>query len=1008
MNSLFEKTRKYIGPELRMPWWLFWSILLSITWFYLVRRVISWDLWWHMAAGRYVWENSGWDILNMGSYYPETGTFTFSPVKDTKFTSYTWFGDIVLHLTYDWFGFLGLQFLRASFIISAVLFMLHLVKFRYNVWTLLISAMMIIGTMQKHLIKNAIIIIPAMSFIAWSWVQMRYYKKYYWLAAYPILFLIWRPFHGSVMVGASFLMAIVIGEILDYTISHIREYLHTKTLKKFFSSNEQYAVYLGILILYLIFPVYMTLFLIGAILLTAIFTIAYYTFPEPDQYIDYIRKNRSSSKFILVLVLISSICILHTHKIYKIPMVSVINPLLQTVGYLNPPKQKNNTDKKVVQATKPQQAHKSTASKFIDNFKLVFDDSKPLKSRLKNFFRIIFGGTDAKLVAEYQWPFEILYVLSVKALFLMVVVYVCYLIFRVSVGAFDLKLSFELPSLALIYLSLGYLRTLSYPFATAVIFFTFGVFHCMPYFSKGNRALKGWIIMVMCFLLLVLWSIQPLFSEFVNLFFNALKDPNVTSKDARYLAIPILFLPLCIGLMLIVKNDQLFKRGLNILFTCTGTYILACLLYFSYYENSTYQKGDFHTVTGFLDTEPGLGKSNKFNDGMAEIVQKELPPKNIYNTYNMGGYLLWKWYLERQVFIDGRSTIFEKDFYQAYTTNNAQKYIEKEELEHAILNMVVDKDRIMIFAKQGWYPIHFDPGMTIMKKPKTFEEPFGILPTFHEGERKIEDLENLDRTDLGNFFNIITHHMLLFGRVKDAHDFLTRHKDMIEMLPADKQKQIKERLGLTQRIGKMYGLHNHRAMATLAQQLFKNVQGAEHHYALAEAFYGLKKFPQAEAQYVMAYQKKKDDFKILKRLGEVLYLNKKHKDSVAIINQAIQKNQKDAAIHNLMMLPLIELKQLDQALAYGQKAVQLQPKFPEAYFNAGRVYLLKNNHQQAFVHFQKALELKPDFKEAQNILQQMQANAIQQQKTAQEKKDAKEPVQAPKKEDGKQPSPVKK
>jgi Flp pilus assembly protein TadD len=969
-----------------------------------------------MAAGRYVLDHTGWDFWNMASNYPETGTFTFSPVTDSNFTAKTWFGDIVLHLTYDWFGFLGLQFLRASFIISAVLFMLHLVKFRYNLWTLLVSAMMIIGTMQKHLIKNAIIIIPAMSFIAWSWVQFKYHKKYYWIAAYPLLFLIWRPFHGSVMVGASFIFAIMTGEILDFIISHTREYLHKKTLKKFFSENTQYFVYTILLCLYLYVSFYTLVLLVSAAILIAIYTIAYHTHPEDENFIEHIRSIRSPIRQFLLFIVIAFSCATFTHQIYQLPMLRPLNPAFQMLGIIDPPRKKIIKEGTASIESTPNQTQESTfykiitfipntlsaisdaskrhEQKFKDFIEQITNDSTTLKARLKKVFRIFFGGTDAKLVAEYQWPLEITYVLSVKALFLLSVIYACYLIFRLSIGAYDFRLSIEMPTLALVYLSMGYLRTLSYPFASAFIFITFSFFLCAPVFKKGNRALKGWLILGMSFLLLILWSSEPLLAEFVKLFFDALKDANIRAKDARYLAVPLLLIPILTGLLLLIKDNKILNKGVNLLFVTTGTYLLACLLYFAYYENNTYQKGDFHTVTGFLDTEPGLGKSNKFNDGMAEIVQKELPPKNIYNTYNMGGYLLWKWYLERKVFIDGRSIIYNNDFYQSYTTNNAQQYIVKEDLEHAILNMVVDKDRIMLFAKQGWYPIHFDPGMTIMKKPKTFEEPFGVLPVFHKGEREIEDLENLDRTDLGNYFNIITHHMLLFGRVKDTHDFLNKHKDIIEQLPADKKKQITERLGLTQRIGKMYGLHNHRAMATLAQKLFKNVKGAEHHFALAEAFYELRKLPQAEAQYVMAYQKKKDDFKILKRLGEVLYLNKKYKDSVSIINQAAQKNPKDAAIHNLMMLPLIELKQYDQALAFGQKAVQLNPKFAEAFFNAGRVYLLKNDHTQAYAHFKRSLELKPNFKEAQNIIKQMQSSAIQQQKATQDKKKT-EPQQSP-------------
>lgn len=973
MKPLAQKVINYVGPQLRMPWWIFWSILLSLTWYYIVRRVISWDLWWHMAAGRFILENGA---------YPETGTFTFSPVKDTNFTEKTWFGDIILHLTHSWFGFYGLQILRGTFILSSVGFMLHLVKFRYNIWTLLISSMMIIGTMQKHLMKNAIIIIPAMSFLTWSWVQIRYHKKYYLLYFYPILFLIWAPFHGSVMVGACFLFAIYVGEIYDSVIIPFHSKLNSNLAQKFFSSNYQYVVYLSILLLILILGVTnFVLLIIPFIILLPIYIIFTLAFPNwTKTALAHSYENKSTPKFLLIFSLVCWPIFIFVHaSAFQLPFLKPFNPAFVTVGLLEGPKSSG----KIVAAVKANTTKKKSESQlqqFLRKLDQVFDNNKPLKSRLKDFFRIVFTGTDAKLVAEYQWPFEILYVLSVKALFLFVVVFLCYSLFRIAIGLHDLKFSFELPSLALIYLSLGYLRTLSYPFVTAAIFLCFSIYHGHKWLDKSNanRATKGWILVGLNFFLVFMWAVSPLFSEFVELFFNALKDNN-TAKDARFIAIPILFLPLAIGLLLTLKNQKSYNLGMNILLPSVGIYTFACLMYFANYQYSTYKAGNFHTVTGFLDTEPGLGKSNKFFDGMAEWVQEELPPKNIYNSYNMGGYLLWKWYGDRKVFIDGRSIIYENDFYKAYTTNNAQKYIEKEGLEHAILNTVVDKDRILIFSRQGWYPIHFDPCMVILKKPSKYEEPFGIIPEFHEGERPVEDLENLDRLALAELINTSVHHMMLYGRMKDAHDYMNSIKDLIEKIPEAKKK-LNDRLNHIKLVGQNFGFHNHRAMAALSKQIFNKVQGVKYHQAMGEAHFALKQYPQAEGQFGRAFNLKKNDVKILTRMGETLYLQKKYDKSVSFFAEGLKHKPKDPLLHNSIVLPLIELKKYDQALMSGQNAIKLSPNFAEAYFNVGRVYLKKKDPNRAIPFFQKALQLKPNFAEANNILQQLAAEQAKQKK----------------------------
>jgi len=817
--------------------------------------------------------------------------------------------------------------------------------------------------MQNHLIKNAIINIPAMSFLAWSWVQIRYKKQTKWIYTYPILLLFWLHFHGSVMVGACVLSAIWFGEMLDSVLIPALGKINPKNLKAFFKSNLQYVLYTVMLLL--------VIYSLWFLLLPLLFAITYVTSSYTKTFFEHFEKEKTQGSFIIAFSVVVFATSAFVHRTYPLPFLTPINPILQTVGILPKPETPVKAAPVAVSNKKADSADDSQSKRFFNNLKLIFDDAIPLKSRLKNFFRIVFGGTDAQLVAEYQWPFEILYVLSVKALFLFVVIYICYLLFRFSIGLHDLKLSFELPSIALIYLSLGYLRTMSYPFVTAMLFMAFSVYNGYAWMQMGHRTRKGWILLGLNFLLVILWATAPLFSEFVNLFFNALKDGNM-AKDARFIAIPLLFLPLCFGLLMIQKKSENLTLGLNILLPAVGVYILACLLYFAYYENKTYLDGDFHTVTGFLDTEPGWGKSNKFFEGMANLVETELPPKNIYNSYNMGGYLLWKWYGKRKVFIDGRSIIYEGKFYQAYTTNNAQEYIQKEDLEHAILNMVVDKDRILIFSRQGWYPIHFDGGMTILKKPKTYEEPFGVLPKYHDGERPIKDVENLDRLALAEFINTTVHHMMLYGRIKDAHEFMSNSKDIIEQIPEAKQK-LYERHNHIKLIGENFGFHNHQAMAALTQKIFNKVQGFDYNYAMGEAHLALQQYQKAEGQFGQAFNLKKTDINVLKRMGEVLYLQKKYQNAASFFAEALKQNEKDPVVNNLLMLTLIEMKQYDQAIAYGQRAIQNNPNFAEAYFNMGRVLLLKNDANQALTFFNKSLQLKPNFPEAKAVIDQIAA-----------------------------------
>ena len=124
---------QYIGPYLRMPWWLFWAFLSSITWFYVVRRIIDWDLWWHMAAGNYLMDHHvgsaifhwktwiiGGEYLQSLGIYPDASAFTFSPVTTANFFSRTWLGDIIFHEIYNFGGFYALQVFRGTMILIPV------------------------------------------------------------------------------------------------------------------------------------------------------------------------------------------------------------------------------------------------------------------------------------------------------------------------------------------------------------------------------------------------------------------------------------------------------------------------------------------------------------------------------------------------------------------------------------------------------------------------------------------------------------------------------------------------------------------------------------------------------------------------------------------------------------------------------------------------------------------------------------------------------------------------
>lgn len=917
-NPLINKFESLERKLFDMPRWLFWSLLFSLTWFYLIRRVISWDLWWHMAAGRFIVENG---------YYPPLDTFTYTPTSGTKALSHVWLGDVIFYEVYNWFGFLGLQGLRCLMVLSAVWVILQVSKYRYNVWTLLASAFLIIGTMQKHLIKNAIFSMFFVSMFAWAWIQIKYYNKRYLVWVYAIAILFWNHMHGSAKIGVGFLGLILLGECIDQLISFLRK---KKT----------------------------DLLLLGS----------------------------------LSIVVLSSF--LYTDARWGMGLNGMFNHIMKSIA--------GSSESKANSVSEKSQKDKST-KKEIKN-KVVNEQS--VRESLKKVFRVIFKGTDAEMVAEYQYPFDITYVLSIKFLFFLVIFYTSYLILKLFFDIESFRFSMELPCLAFLYVSMGYLRTVSFSFLTIIPFMVFGATHTFHYLSKEKR-MKAFYGLGGIVLLSSLVYIGSDFIQIVlKLFHDGMKNKE-TLGDISYLVSPFYFAIPAIAMTFLIKNDELYKLTNKVLRFGLSIWIIICLCCYAVFENKKYVGDSFHEVTGFLDTEQGFGKSNKFFYGMADYVVEKYPNEHIYNTYNMGGFLLWRWYGKRKVFIDGRSAVYDAEFYKDYTRNNAVNYINKYKLKVAIMNLLVDRDRVMFFLKSGWYPVAFDACMVVMHRPQNIQSSYNVIPKFFEGDRPIygfeknfeinlkadpkpdgfypklisstvnrifgNSLELLDRKAVGIFLNQATYHMLLAGRIKDTEAFMNQAeiKRLMNQMPHEIYKALEERNRFTQQLKQHFGAVNHPQIGHLCKQIFNKIQGHPYHIAMGDTYYALKNLPKAEAEFLQAYRIKKDDLATLNKLGDIFYRQNKHQQSIASYNEAIKLKPNDASYYNNISLPMLRMGAKEDALKFSNKSIQLNPKYFQAYYNRGMILLAMNKLKEAHDSFAHALKINPKFTAAKSKLDEV-------------------------------------
>ncbi|MEO0085694.1 MAG: tetratricopeptide repeat protein, partial [candidate division WOR-3 bacterium] len=72
-----------------------------------------------------------------------------------------------------------------------------------------------------------------------------------------------------------------------------------------------------------------------------------------------------------------------------------------------------------------------------------------------------------------------------------------------------------------------------------------------------------------------------------------------------------------------------------------------------------------HLPGGFR--RPGLGiEPGLFPAQAGEFVVANLTQGQVFNTMEFGGWLIWDWYPERKVFIDGRLDVYGKEFFDRY------------------------------------------------------------------------------------------------------------------------------------------------------------------------------------------------------------------------------------------------------------------------------------------------------------------------------------------------------
>ncbi|SOE70961.1 Tetratricopeptide (TPR) repeat [Burkholderia sp. OK233] len=125
-------------------------------------------------------------------------------------------------------------------------------------------------------------------------------------------------------------------------------------------------------------------------------------------------------------------------------------------------------------------------------------------------------------------------------------------------------------------------------------------------------------------------------------------------------------------------------------------------------------------------------------------------------------------------------------------------------------------------------------------------------------------------------------------------------------------------------------------------------------------------FAEAEELYREILELKPRHFEALQLLGSLALQAGRVQEGIEFLRKALAINAKQALIHSNLAYALNALQRFDDALPSADRALALQPKFPDALNNRGNAQAGLNLPHEALGSFDRAIALMPDFAQAWN------------------------------------------
>ena len=127
-------------------------------------------------------------------------------------------------------------------------------------------------------------------------------------------------------------------------------------------------------------------------------------------------------------------------------------------------------------------------------------------------------------------------------------------------------------------------------------------------------------------------------------------------------------------------------------------------------------------------------------------------------------------------------------------------------------------------------------------------------------------------------------------------------------------------------------------------------------------------YADGETLYKAVIDKNTDCWMAYNNLGVLLQKTRPADEAIAYYQKALQINPNYAEAYNNLGNALSQIGRTDEGITYLQKALEINPNYAEAHSNLGILLEKSGRIHEAIDHYRKALEIKPGIAEAYNNL----------------------------------------